>query len=261
MPELPEVEIYRRRFERCALRRRIDRIEVTDRRILHGTTADELRTALEGRRFVKTRRHGKHLFAQASGGRWLYLHFGMTGDLHCGRDTPRFARLVIGFARREILAFEDMRLFGRVGLIHDPDTFIAKKRLGVDPLDPSFRFDVFNERLARRRGSIKALLMNQSVIAGLGNLWVDETLFQTGLHPRTAVERLSDATRKKLFDAIRRTLRTAIARQEQELPMPRTSLIENRDPGALCPRCRKGTLRRTVVAGRTAFFCSAHQRR
>lgn len=255
------MEIYRRRFERCALGRRIAGVEVTDARILHGTTEPALREGLAGARFVTTRRHGKHLFAKATGGAWLYLHFGMTGDLHCGADAPRFSRFIIRFAEGDLLAFEDMRLFGRVGLLTDPDAFIGRKRLGLDPLDESFGPAPFEARLARRRGSIKALLMNQTVIAGLGNLWVDEILFQTGIHPRARAERISGASRKRIFDAMRRILRTAIARQESDRPMPPRYLIENRTVGAPCPRCGSGFLRRTVVGGRTTYFCPAHQRR
>lgn len=261
MPELPEVEIYRRRFERCALRRRIAAVEVTDARILHRTTERALRKGLLGSRFLATRRHGKHLFAKATGGAWLYLHFGMSGDLYCGADPPRFSRFIIRFAKGDLLAFEDMRLFGRVGLVSDPDAFIAEKHLGLDPLDESFGAARFEERLAGRRGSIKALLMNQTVIAGLGNLWVDETLFQAGIHPRAPAERLSGPSRKRIFDAIRRILRTAIARQEADRPMPPRYLIESRTAGAACPRCGSGRLRRTIVGGRTTYFCPAHQRR
>lgn len=261
VPELPEVEIYRRRFEGCALRRRIAGVDVTDARILHETTERELREVLTGARFVSTRRHGKHLFAKATSGAWLYLHFGMSGDLYCGKEVPRFSRFVVLFSKGDMLAFEDMRLFGRVGLISDPDFFIARKQLGLDPLGESFGWVIFEERLAGRRGSIKALLMNQTVIAGLGNLWVDEILFQSGIDPRAAAERLSAPSRKRIFDAMRRILRIAIARQETDRPMPPQYLIENRIAGAACPRCEPGRLRRTVVAGRTTYFCPAHQRR
>lgn len=260
VPELPEVENYRRRFESCALRRRITGVEVTDARILHETTERALCEGLAGAQFVSTRRHGKHLFAEATSGAWLYLHFGMTGNLYCGADPPRFSRLVVRFAKGDLLAFEDMRLFGRVGLVSDPDSFIARKRLGLDPLDESFGRARFEERLARRRGSIKALLMNQAVIAGLGNLWVDEILFQSGIDPRADVARLSGPSRKRIFDAMRRILRLAIARQESDRPMPSHYLIENRTDGAPCPRCASGNLRRTVIAGRTTYFCPAHQR-
>ncbi|MGH9458557.1 MAG: Fpg/Nei family DNA glycosylase [Thermoanaerobaculia bacterium] len=261
MPELPEVETYRRRFEACALARRVERVEVTDARILHRTTERALRGALAGARFRATRRHGKHLFAKASGGTWLYLHFGMTGDLHCGTEAPRFSRFIIHFAGGSLVAFEDMRLFGRVGLVSDPDAFIEAKGLGVDPLGESFGWAAFDERLAPRRGAIKALLMNQAVIAGLGNLWVDEVLFQTGIDPRARVERLSAPSRRRIFDTMRRILRTAIARQASDRPMPPGWLIENRVVGVPCPRCGEGRLRRTVVGGRTTYFCPAHQRR
>ena len=253
------METYRQRFEGCALRRRIAGVDVSDARILHETTERALREGLTGARFVSTRRHGKHFFAEATRGVWLYLHFGMSGDLHCGKETPRFSRFVVRFSKGDLLAFEDMRLFGRVGLVSDPDSFIARKHLGPDPLDESFDRERFEERLARRRGSIKALLMNQTVIAGLGNLWVDEILFQSGIDPRSAAERLSAASRKRIFDAMRRILRLAIARQEADRPMPSTYLIENRAIGAACPRCAAGSLRRTVIAGRTTYFCPAHQ--
>jgi formamidopyrimidine-DNA glycosylase len=154
-----------------------------------------------------------------------------------------------------------MRLFGRVGLVSDPGRFIEEKRLGIDPLDETFGLARFEERLERRRGSVKALLMNQTVIAGLGNLWVDEILFQAGFDPRARVERLSAPSRRKIFDAMRRILRTAIARQEAGRALPRTYLIETRTAEAPCPRCGRGRLRRTVVAGRTTYFCPAHQRR
>lgn len=261
MPELPEVEIYRRRFEACAIGRRVDDVEITDRRILHRTTERALRAGLAGERFVATRRHGKHLFASATGGAWLYLHFGMTGDLRCGPEAPQFSRFVLRFDDGELLAFEDMRLFGRVGLVSDPDSFIEQKRLGIDPLAESFGYESFEERLARRRGATKALLMNQSVIAGLGNLWVDEILFQTGIDPRARVERLSGPARRRIFDAMQRILRTAIARQQADRSMPPRYLIENRIEGRRCPRCGDGLLRRTVVGGRTTYFCPAHQRR
>jgi len=259
VPELPEVETYRRRFEGCALRRRIVGVELTDARILHETTERALRGSLTGGRFESTRRHGKHLFAEATGGVWLYLHFGMSGDLYCGKEVPRFSRFVVRFSKGDLLAFEDMRLFGRVGLVSDPDSFIARKQLGLDPLDESFGRERFEERLAGRRGSIKALLMNQTVIAGLGNLWVDEILFQSGIDPRAATERLSGPARKRIFDAMHRILRLAIARQESDRPMPSHYLIENREVAAKCPRCSTGTLRRTVIAGRTTYFCPKHQ--
>jgi formamidopyrimidine-DNA glycosylase len=147
MPELPEVEIYRRYVEKHALRQRIEGVRVPDRRILRGVTAPALDRALRGRRLVSTRRHGKHLFVEVERSEWLYLHFGMTGDLHYYSDgeTPRFSKVILDFARNRHLAFEDARLFGGVSLVYDPDELIVSKRLGADPLDETFKPAVFRD--------------------------------------------------------------------------------------------------------------------
>jgi formamidopyrimidine-DNA glycosylase len=257
VPELPEVEIYRRYFARHALGQPVASVQVTDRRILHRATVPALRKALVGSSFHHTRRHGKHFFAQADTG-WLYLHFGMTGDLHYGA-APKFSRLIITFENDAVLAFEDMRLFGRVGVVRDPDQFIREHRLGPDPLDPTFGAGGFAELLGRRRGAVKSLLMNQRNIAGLGNLWVDEILYQTGVHPRRSVEKIGRTKRQEMFRVMGRILNSAIERQERAASYPKNWLIENRDEGAECRRCG-GRITRTVVFGRTTYYCAAHQR-
>src|SRR3954451_147947 len=209
MPELPEVETYGRYFARHALKRRIDHVDVRDERILGEIRKEAFARKLRGRTFGRVRRHGKHLFIDA-GGVWLHLHFGMTGDLAFYRDVrkePRFARVVFDFDDGAHLAFEDMRLFGVVDLIDDPDAFIAEHRLGRDPLDPKFRVGDFRELIARRRGAVKALLMSQDLVAGLGNLYVDETLYETGIHPRRSAEKLRDADVEALYTTMRKIVR------------------------------------------------------
>ena len=261
MPELPEVETYTRYFARHALRQPIRRVDVRDERILGAIRADAFARKLRGRSFESVRRHGKHLFAEA-GSTWLHLHFGMTGDLAYYRDekrAPRFARVVFDFANGAHLAFDDMRLFGLVDLVDDPDAFIAASRLGPDPLDRKFRLRDFAALLERRRGAIKSLLMSQEIIAGLGNLYVDEILYQTGIHPRRPVDRISAAETEALFTAMRRILRETIRRHGREAELPRQYLIHHREEGERCPRCG-GTIRRSVVFGRTTYFCGKHQR-
>ncbi|HJW92037.1 MAG TPA: DNA-formamidopyrimidine glycosylase family protein [Thermoanaerobaculia bacterium] len=246
MPELPEVEEYGRYFTRHALNRTIKRVDVRDERILGIVRKDAFTRRLRGRAFTHVRRHGKHLFVQA-GTTWLHLHFGMTGDLLFYRDaaeTPRFARVIFDFNDGSHLAFDDMRLFGVVDLIDDPDTFIAEHRLGRDPLDPKFKAADFRKLIAKRRGGIKALLMSQDFVAGLGNLYVDEILYETGIHPRRSAEKIKD------LDAIYTTMRKIVRKPNRKLP---------RDEGELCPKCG-GTIKRAVVAGRTTYFCGGHQR-
>lgn len=245
MPELPEVEEYGRYIARHALRRKIARADVRDERILGEIRKETFTRKLRGRTFTHVRRHGKHLFVQA-GMTWLHLHFGMTGDLAFYRDVakePRFARVVFDFADGSHLAFEDMRLFGVVDLIDDPDEFIAAHRLGRDPLDPKFRLADFRELVAKRRRAIKAMLMSQDLVAGMGNLYVDETLYVTGIHPTRTT--LNDAEVRAVFTAMRKIVRNP----DRRLP---------REEGDRCPKCG-GTIKRAVVAGRTTYFCGKHQ--
>lgn len=261
MPELPEVETYTRFFARHALGQRILRIDVRDERILGEIRKESFVRKLKGRRFIDVRRHGKHLFARAARGSdpdvWLHLHFGMTGDLAYSRgELPRFARVVFDFEDGARLAFEDMRLFGVVDLVSHPDTFIRDRGLGPDPLQLTQK--EFAAVLERRRGAIKPLLMTQEVIAGLGNLYVDEILYQTAIHPRRPVDRITGEQGKAVFAAMRRILREAITRHARDADLPGTYLIHHRDSGERCPRCG-GTIQRTVVFGRTTYFCGSHQ--
>lgn len=259
MPELPEVETFARYFARHALLQRIARVEVLDERILGELRKEAFVRKLKGRTFTAVQRHGKHLFAN-TGTLWLHLHFGMSGDLTYARERelPRFARVVFHFAGGARLAFEDMRLFGVADLVDDPAAFIRERGLGPDPLDRSFTSRRFAALLEGRRGAVKSLLMTQEIVAGLGNLYVDETLYQTGIHPRRAADRLTAAEVRALFTTIRRILRAAVARHAREVELPGTYLFHHREEGKRCPRC-PGTIRRSVVFGRTTYFCSRHQ--
>jgi formamidopyrimidine-DNA glycosylase len=260
MPELPEVELYCRFLARHALYQRIASVRVLDERIL-GVRKATLTRALAGQQLTRVRRHGKHLFADA-GSSWLHIHFGMSGDLywyHDDAEQPRFARVVFVFENDGRLAYDDMRLFGVVDVTPDPDTFIAEHRLGPDPLDPDFRLPVFRRIVARRRGAVKSLLLSQDIIAGMGNLYVDETLYRASIHPRRAVDKLSDAEVKSIFTCMRAILKEAIAFKSRGGDYPGRWLVSHREEGDTCPICR-GTIQRTVVFGRTTYFCGTHQR-
>jgi formamidopyrimidine-DNA glycosylase len=260
MPELPEVELYCRYFAAHALHQRVAAVRVLDERILGVRTA-ALKRAVVGREFTQVRRYGKHLFADA-GQSWLHLHFGMSGDLFYYRndnDQPRFARVVFEFESGARLAYDDMRLFGVVDITSDPDTFIAEHRLGPDPISSAFRLPLFRSIVRGRRGAVKALLMTQEIIAGMGNLYVDETLYRASIHPRRTIDTLSDAEVKAIFTGLRGVLKEAIAFKSRGGDYPGRWLTQHREEGDCCPRCG-GTIQRTVVFGRTTYFCGKHQR-
>lgn len=260
MPELPEVEAYTRYFAKHALNQSITRVDVRDHRIL-GTRTDRFVRALRGTSFERVHRHGKHLFADA-GKVWLHLHFGMSGDLSAWKgeaEPPRFARVIFSFENGKHLAFEDMRLFGVAELVDDPDAYIAEHQLGPDPLDRAFRLPGFRTILAGRRGAIKALLMTQQMIAGVGNLYADEALFQSGIHPRRAVDELSDSDVRMLLSKLQRILRDAVKRRVGGDDDEPRWLVMTREEDARCRLCG-GAIQRTVVFGRTTYFCVGHQK-
>src|SRR5258706_172806 len=119
---------------------------------------------------------------------------------------------------------------------------------------------VLDERIvARRRGAVKSLLLSQDIIAGMGNLYVDETLYRASIHPRRAVDKLSDAEVKSIFTCMRAILKEAIAFKSRGGDYPGRWLVPHREEGDTCPICR-GTIQRTGVFGRTTYFCGTHQR-
>src|SRR5437016_10488975 len=140
MPELPDVETFRRYLNATSLHQRIIGVDVRSAYILKGVSARELVRRLKGRCFESSRRHGKHLFVRADGDLWLRLHFGMTGSLRYLKheeQAPRHTRVLFVFANAHNLAFEDQRKFGEIGLIEDVNEFLKKRVLGPDALDVS----------------------------------------------------------------------------------------------------------------------------
>lgn len=261
MPELPDVEIFRRHLAHSSLKTRIDRVAVSEPRVLEGVSARTLASRLRGRRLMTTRRHGKHLLVALDRGGWLTLHFGMTGDLQSFKDMadePAHDRVRFDFADDHHLAYVNVRLLGRVGLTDDADEFVRKEELGPDALDHGFDLKAFKKALEGRRSAVKAALMDQSVLAGVGNIYADEILFQARLHPKTPVDRLDPKALGRLFRALKRVLETAVNRgagSERFLErLPSTYLLRRREDGAPCPRC-KGRIKAIKVSGRTSYLC------
>src|SRR5438876_7855341 len=162
MPELPDVETFKRYLNATSLHQRIANVDVRSAYVLKGVSARELERRLKRRRFESSRRHGKHLFVRADGDLWLRLHFGMTGSLRYFKheeQAPRHTRVLFVFGNAHRLAFEDQRKFGEIGLIEDVNEFLKKRALGPDALD--ITLSQFREILGRHRGSVKTILLNQ----------------------------------------------------------------------------------------------------
>src|SRR3984893_16257442 len=211
MPELPDVEIFKRYLDATSLHQRISGVDVRSAYVLKGVSARELERRLKGRCFESSRRHGKHLFVRTNGNLWLRLHFGMTGSLRYFKheeQAPRHTRVLFVLPNAHSLAFEDQRKFGEIGLIEDVKKFLKKRALGPDALD--ITLSQLREIFGKHRGAVKTILLNQKLIAGIGNIYADEILFRVRIHPATQVSALKDKTVAKIFRAARYILKKAI---------------------------------------------------
>ena len=261
MPELPEVETFKRYLDSTSLHQRITGVEVQDAYILKGVTARELARRLKGRRFEESHRHGKHLFVRAGDELWLRLHFGMTGSLECLNDdkaASKTARVIFCFANNCRLAFDDQRKFGEIELIRDLDEFLQTRGLGPDALEISF--SQFKAIVGKHHGAVKAILLNQQLIAGIGNLYADEILFRARMAPAIEAARLSDKDLNRLFRATRYVLEKAIALKTDFNRLPKSWLLTHRGKRGRCPRCGRA-LKSATIGGRTSWFCAHCQKR
>lgn len=261
MPELPDVEIFKRVLDQHARRHVVSRVVVSDPKSLEQASGVLLQRRLRGKRLSSSRRRGKVLFAVFEDAATLAMHFGTNGSL---QDVPRDAeepastRLLFEFADAGRLAYVNPRRIGHVVMTDDADAFIAREHLGPDALDPSFDEPAFGDALGRSRQAIKAVLMDQSRIAGIGNTYVDEILFQARLHPGVLTNTLDGATRHRLFNAMKHVLCTAIDRgadaENFTDRLPTGFLLPERHTGGHCPCC--GTpLVIDKRGGRTSYHC------
>ena len=261
MPELPDVEVFKRYLDSTSLHREIDDVFLREQ-LVEDVSPQRIRDGLRSASLSETRRHGKHLFVRADDDGWLRLHFGMTGRLeaYSEGEAPDHTELLIEFADGSHLAFVDQRKFGAISWVADVDGFVEKKGLGPDPLVDDLSPSRFRKIVGERRGTIKGTLMNQDLIAGLGNVYVDEILFQAGLHPEAGADELSDGELGKIHSAMAHVIETAIDRGADVEELPDTWLLPYREEGVACPRCG-GEIRHTEVSGRTTYYCGKHQTR
>jgi formamidopyrimidine-DNA glycosylase len=259
VPELAEVEVYRRLAEAGAVGRRVVDVDAPDAWYLkRGLDAATLRAALVGRRVTAARRIGKLLLLDTDGPT-LGLRFGMSGRLVvdgvAAIDTlwystnvgdPRFDRFAIRLTRKGSLVMRDPRRLGGVEL--DP----SEARLGPDALGVTT--GMLRAALAGSATPLKARIMDQARIAGVGNLAADEMLWRAGLDPLRPADSLDDRESRRLATTMRRTLADLLARGGSHTG----DLMEARAPGGRCPRDGTPLIRRTI-GGRTTWSCPRHQ--
>jgi len=232
MPELPEVEVTRRQLAPMLTSRTIARVRTTEPSYFFVTRPDVLASGLRGRRVERLDRHGKYLLAKLDDGRALLLHLGMTGQLFAqGASSPRLlsstgggtlspeaqrgfavdahTHLVLEFEDGgPAVCFRDARKFGKVQLLAPGERCARLDRLGVDALQATGA--ALREATRTRKVAIKTVLLDQQVLAGVGNIYADEALFHAGIRPTRAARRLSLSDCKRLIAAVKRVLERSI---------------------------------------------------
>ena len=281
MPELPEVETVRRSVEATVVGSTVERVAATGQRTVRRTGSRAVETGLLGETFVAARRRGKYLLFDLSNGNCVMVHLRMSGRLLLvDPDTPLEAHthVVVGLRRtdgtRVDLRFVDPRTFGEV-VVFDPESDLVPEvgRLGLDPLVDEFGFEQFAAALKRRaRSGLKAALLDQSVVAGIGNIYVDEILHRTRLRPDRKVESLSAAQLRLLHGNTVAVIGEAVEAGGSTLSdtqyvdaLGREGIFQTEHrvydrAGERCITCGRGIIRRVVTAGRSTHFCPVCQR-
>jgi len=277
VPELPEVETIRRQLAERVPGRVLTRVEVHDDRLVSPEAPEAFVDQVLGRRITSVGRRGKYLLVELDSGDTLAVHLRMTGRLHWrpgpapDDDGERFLRARFELDDGSTLTFGDMRRFGRAWIVpagvDDRDGYWTA-RVGIEPLTPRFTGRVLAGLLEGRRGPIKAVLLNQALVAGLGNMYVDEALFQARIHPERRAGSLDPEEVRRLHRAIRDRLAAAVDAGGASIDSYRDSLGErgtmqdllrvHLHAGEPCPRCRTA-IRKTRVAGRGTYWCPTCQ--
>jgi formamidopyrimidine-DNA glycosylase len=275
VPELPEVETVRSRLQPALAGRRLERVEILDERLTRPFDPAAVAAKLERERVAAVERRGKYLVVRFDSGRVLLIHLRMTGSLLVARrnglpDDP-YRRAVVRLDDGSDVAYRDVRRFG-TWLVLEPgelDEYLAA-RLGGEPLARAFNATKLGRRLAGRRAPLKALLLDQRVVAGVGNIYADEALWYARLHPLRPGGRLAPDELRDLLRGIRLALRKGIERQGASLRdystpdgqrggMQDEFAVYGR-AGEPCLRC--GTpIEKTRAGGRGTWFCPGCQRR
>jgi formamidopyrimidine-DNA glycosylase len=266
MPELPEVETIKNELSPHVVGRCVTGITLFWERIVRQPSVQEFCSRITGQRITGIQRRGKYLiFGLSSGELWI-VHLKMTGSLIIGGDSaepPRFTRAIIHLDNDTSIFFRDPRKFGVMWLAKD--TGGIDRQLGPEPLRPDFTSKVLGERLRKRTAPIKAALIDQKVVAGIGNMYADEALFAARIHPQRAAGSLSQEEIERLYKAIQRILRAAIDNKGASVDTyfrpdgtEGTAHFEFKIAHGLggkdCPVCG-GPIERIVVRNRGTYLC------
>jgi formamidopyrimidine-DNA glycosylase len=269
MPELPEVETIVRALRQPLLGRVILEVRNDWPRHVGEPELAELQERIRGLRIEAINRRGKYLLFDLCNGEHLLIHLKMSGQLmvvSAGSPADKHVHTVFALDNGNELRFRDIRKFGRVHLVRDPGVILGK--LGPEPLSSSFSADILFQRLQKRRRLLKPLLLDQTFIAGIGNIYADEALYHARLHPKRYSHTLTDSEAATLFDSIRKALQLGLDRDGASVDSYRKpdgsrgqmqeEFVAYGREGEQCYRC-SGTIVRMVLGGRSTYYCPVCQ--
>lgn len=263
MPELPEVETIKNELYPYVIGRRFTCITVNDTKPIRQPSVEDFCQKLIGQKINNLQRRGKYLIFQLSSGDVLIIHLKMSGALLLNSEqTDRHARVIFTIDNGSQIVFTDRRRLGGMWLVENEQLVVGK--LGPEPLTPEFNSALLAERLQKHRAPIKALLLDQTFIAGVGNMYADEALFAAKIHPLRKANSLSPQEVKKLRQAIIDVLKSAIdnkgasvdtyKRPDGERGTAHSSFCVAHRGGKPCPVCGK-SVQRLAIRNRGSYFC------
>lgn len=258
MPELPEVTNFKRYADAALLHKKVVKIAFGDSKPLQ-ESQKAICEALQDQEFTETQRLGKYLFIKNNAEKWLVLHFGMSGSLDFSalEELPKHAVISFYFKDHTHFSYVCPRKFGKVWITDSIEEFQKVHPLGPDALVAS-KSD-FLRLMEKETAGIKSVLMDQHKIAGIGNLYTDEILFQSHVHSKTKVSNLTNKELETVYSNISKVLKKAIQIIAKEKNVPESWLRSHRHEGDSCPEC-EGKVEKIQVGGRTTYFCDGCQR-
>jgi formamidopyrimidine-DNA glycosylase len=252
MPEMADVEVLKRRFNDELKGQKITGVKILNKALVKTTG---LVDKLTGNKILESRRYGKYLFVQIDGDGWLVMHFGLTGHLifEKGKEKkPSSRAMMVIFTDKLDLIYEATHVFGMAAWCDNPEAFIKEKKMGPDAAEASE--DDFLEIMQGLKGAVKPALMDQHKLAGVGNVYADEVLFQAGIHPQTSIKNLTAADLKKIHSQIHRVHEAAVKVGAVRTQMPPWALMRVRKTTQICPKCGK-KVKNVLVNNRETLFC------
>ena len=291
MPELPEVETIVKDLNKTVKGLKITGVWTDWKKIIKKPSYNEFVKQIKNRKILKAKRRAKYILINLSNNKTLIIHQKISGHLLYGKwevkggeikilsngslkedSQNRFIRFILYLNNGKMLGLSDLRRFGKALLI---DTDKVEKleeieKLGLEPLDKNFSFKKFKSRLVRRKSGIKKILMNQNIIAGIGNIYSDEILFDSKIHPLKQIQNLEEEDLKRIYNSIKKILRRAVVLRGDSMSDYRDlagkkgryqdiQKVYQRE-GEKCYRC-KGEIKRIKIGGRSAHFCPRCQPR